>query len=104
MWPCLQLAGGRSAYYARGACLKHREASIAVSGVAWCNAFRTRLQFIGQVQQKPWMLLQPLQRHTVAGVRHKHLAEEVQALPREVKVAGKAVLNAHDPLHSARHR
>ena len=61
-------------------------------GLLGCPA--TVLEFIWEVLLKPGVLLDALHADAVDWVAHKDAAHEVQAFPREVEVAGKAVLDA----------
>lgn len=56
------------------------------------------LELVWEVLLEPRVLLDALHADAVDWVAHKDAAHEVQAFPRQMQVAGKAVLDAHDTL------
>ena len=60
-------------------------------------------ELLGQVLEEPRVHADARNGDAVARVGLKDLADEVHALPRQVQVAGEAVLHAHDALHTPQH-
>ena len=56
------------------------------------------LELVWEVLLEPGVLLDALHADAVDWVAHEDAAHEVQAFPRKMQVAGKAVLDAHDTL------
>ena len=64
----------------------------------WPAAYTTHPELLRQVLQEPRVRPDASDVDAVGGVADEHLADEVHAVPGQLQVAGKAVLDAHDPL------
>lgn len=65
-------------------------------GLLRCST--TILELVWEVLLEPRVLLDALHADAVDWVANKDATHEVQAFPRKVEVAGKAVLDTHDAL------
>ena len=64
------------------------------------TACEPHLELVGQALGEPWVRLDARNIDALFWVAHEDLVHHVHALPRQLQVAGPAVLDIHDPLQA----